>query len=148
GAAGRDRRPAGVRGRARAAGPRPGPARGDGVSESPGGRRRPARGTGRLRRAAALGTVVWVTLGPVLPADAAPSTGPAAAVPRRQPVEQLPVEVTIQQLDPRDVTPQSTIRVVARLRNTGSTPTGPLRYRLQRGALLESRRQLAEADAV
>jgi hypothetical protein len=95
------------------------------------------------------------------PAAAAGSAGPAAladpgdpggtdpTVGRQEP-ENLPVKVTIEQLDPREIKiePNAKVRVTAVLRNTGTTPTGPLRYRLQRGALITTRSDLAATDKV
>jgi Family of unknown function (DUF6049) len=115
---------------------------------SAGGRRRAGRGLGAVAIAAGLG------LGPVaVPALAAPGR-PATATPGQAATatpdagqQPLPVKVTIERLDPRDVRPDTPIKVVAVLHNTGTDPTEPLKIRLQRGALLTSRDELAQADA-
>ena len=54
--------------------------------------------------------------------------------------------VTLETLDPRDVRPDSALRVTAVLRNTGPDPTGPLTLRLRRGAVLDTRGELQAAD--
>ena len=62
------------------------------------------------------------------------------------PGDPLPVTVTLETLDPRDVRPDSALRVTAVLRNTGPDPTGPLTLRLRRGAVLDTRGELQAAD--
>jgi hypothetical protein len=114
------------------------------------------------RPALAAGLTGWILLAAALPAAAAARPRPAgqpattaattAATASRSaaqlpPEEPLPVRVTIEQLVPREVRPGATVEVLATLRNTGQTPTGPLRYRLQRGALITTRSELAAADA-
>ncbi|MEN3360064.1 MAG: hypothetical protein V7637_4046 [Mycobacteriales bacterium] len=116
-------------------------------------------GRGRAVVAAVLAGWTLLAAGPALAAPGV--TGAAAARPVQgdpvdtdptgtpsQPDESLPVKVTIEQLEPREVKPGATVRVVAVLRNTGTTPTGPLKYRLQRGPLITTRSELAAADKV
>jgi hypothetical protein len=97
----------------------------------------------RLRRAAAtaVALVAALTGTPVAAgtASAAPPSGRAAPDP-------LPVSVTVEALEPRDLRPDSTVRVVAVLRNTSASATGPLRVRLERGRVLTTRGELASAD--
>ncbi|HYT10365.1 MAG TPA: DUF6049 family protein, partial [Mycobacteriales bacterium] len=50
-------------------------------------------------------------------------------------------------LEPRDIRPDSTLTVVATLRNPGVEDTGPLRFRLQRGSVLTTRSELDGTDA-
>jgi hypothetical protein len=116
----------------------------------------------RRGRAAVAAVLAGWTLLAAGPALAAPGVaGAAAARPgqsdpvdtdptgtRSEPAESLPVKVIIEQLEPREVKPGATVRVVAVLRNTGTAPTGPLRYRLQRGPLITTRSELAAADKV
>jgi hypothetical protein len=90
---------------------------------------------------AAGGVAAAVQRGAPAPAAVRPgSTQPAD--------EPLPVAVAIRRLEPREIRPDSVLTVLARLTNTGSTDTGPLRVRLQRGALISTRSELAAADAV
>jgi len=75
---------------------------------------------------------------------------PASAAPLRTaaaPGDPLPVTVTLEALDPRDVRPDSALRVTALLRNTGPDATGPVTLRLRRGAVLDTRGELQAADA-
>lgn len=117
----------------------------------------------RLVLAGTLAGWLMLATGPVLtppalaaPAPATGATSDLAAAPvntdptvaRQQPEETLPVKVTIEQLEPREVKPGATVEVTATLRNTGLTATGPLRYRLQRGALISTRSELAATDKV
>ena len=82
--------------------------------------------------AAALGSV---GLGAGLP-------GPALAAPG----DPLPVTVTLERLEPRDLRPDTPIRVTALLRNTGPGDTGPVTVRLRRGQVLDTRGELQAAD--
>jgi Family of unknown function (DUF6049) len=91
----------------------------------------------RVRRIGAA-LVVAVALAAGLPF--AGTAGAAAADPT------APVTVTLQSLEPRDVRPDSTVRVVALLRNTGADATGPLTVRLRRGVVLDTRGELEQAD--
>jgi len=80
-------------------------------------------------------------------AAAASAAGTTATTVRAPPTVALPVTVTIRRLDPREVRADSTITVVATLTNTGPTPIGALRVRLERGALISTRSELAAADS-
>ncbi|HVQ96236.1 MAG TPA: DUF6049 family protein [Mycobacteriales bacterium] len=90
---------------------------------------------------------VQVDPGQGRPVQADPVESDPAAV-RGEPEQPLPVKVTIERLEPREVKPGATIQVQAVLRNTGSTPTGPLKFRLQRGVLISTRSELAGTDKV
>jgi hypothetical protein len=69
-----------------------------------------------------------------------PFAAPAGAAPDAR------VTVTLQGLEPRDVKPDSTVRITAVLRNTSADGTGPLTLRLRRGAVLDTRGELQQAD--
>jgi hypothetical protein len=88
---------------------------------------------------------VGATGGVAVAADRSGPVRPAAQATSAD--EPLPVAVTVRRLEPREIRPDSTITVVATLTNTGSSGTGPLRVRLQRGALISTRSELAAADA-
>ena len=69
-----------------------------------------------------------------------PFAAPAGAAPDAR------VTVTLQGLEPRDVKPDSTVRITAVLRNTSPDATGPLTLRLRRGAVLDTRGELQQAE--
>ncbi len=81
--------------------------------------------------------------GAAAPRAAAPGAGAARAV---APGDPLPVAVTLQTLEPRDVRADSELRVTAVLRNTGADSTGPISVRLRRGFVLDTRGELQAAD--
>ena len=84
---------------------------------------------------------------PPAAAPRAAAAAPAAVPTRNAPGDPLPVSVTLEALEPRDVRADSTLRVVAVLRNTGDTATGPLTVPLQRRAVMTTRGELGLADA-
>lgn len=57
------------------------------------------------------------------------------------------VAVTLESLEPREVRPDSVVTVTAVIRNTSPSATGPLVIRLRRGFVLDTRGDLADADA-
>ncbi|GHE09593.1 DUF6049 family protein [Klenkia taihuensis] len=104
--------------------------------------RRAAGGAGRPATRVLLGvTVLTAVLGalllPVPAAQAAPATGATAAA---------PVAITITTLEPRTVTPGSTVVVGMTLTNDGDDTITDLSVRLQRGDRLTTRDELT-ADA-
>lgn len=89
----------------------------------------------RMRRVGgAVAVAIALVAGLPLTAQAAPA-GPVA-----------PVTVTLQSLEPHDVTADATIRITAVLKNTSAQATGPLRVRLRRGTVLDTRGELQAAD--
>ncbi|CAA9275284.1 MAG: hypothetical protein AVDCRST_MAG41-3195 [uncultured Corynebacteriales bacterium] len=62
------------------------------------------------------------------------------------PGDLLPVTVTLERLEPRDLRPDTPITVTALLRNTGPADTGPVTLRLRRGQVLDTRGELQAAD--
>ncbi|HEY6749653.1 MAG TPA: DUF6049 family protein, partial [Mycobacteriales bacterium] len=93
----------------------------------------------RMRR---FGGAVAVAIALVagLPLTAAPAAAAAPTAPA------APVSVTLETLEPHDVTADSTIRVTAVLKNTSAQSTGPLTVRLRRGSVLDTRGELQAAD--
>ncbi|MCO7222112.1 DUF6049 family protein [Klenkia sp. PcliD-1-E] len=77
--------------------------------------------------------LLGVLLLPGTPAQAAPTSGPAA-----------PVSITVTTLEPRTVRPDSTIVVGVVLTNDGEDTVTDLSMRLQRGERLATREQLAD----
>jgi hypothetical protein len=75
-----------------------------------------------------------------------PVAAPAAARAAGAPGDPLPVSVTLESLEPRDVRADSELRVTAVLRNLSSNATGPVTVRLRRGAVLDTRGELQAAD--
>jgi Family of unknown function (DUF6049) len=107
--------------------------------------RRPRTYGPTARAVVALVVAAGLGLGPAaVPALAAPAQ--PANPPDTDP-QALPVTVSIERLDPRDIRPDTPITVQAVLHNTGTAATEPLKIRLQRGALLTTRDELAKADA-
>jgi hypothetical protein len=94
-----------------------------------------------VRRAAAAAAAVGILLAG-LPVAAPAAAARAAAAPG----DSLPVAVTLEALEPRDVRADSQLRVTALLRNTGADATGPLSVRLRRGLVLDTRGELQAAD--
>lgn len=68
--------------------------------------------------------------------------GTASAAPPRR----MPVTITVQQIDPRTVTPGSTVTVTGTLTNTGRAAIDNLVLRLQSGTVLTSRDALRRND--
>jgi hypothetical protein len=58
----------------------------------------------------------------------------------------LPVTVTLERLEPRDLRPDTPVQITATLRNSGADTTGPLTVRLRRGQVVGTRGQLQAAD--
>jgi hypothetical protein len=79
-----------------------------------------------------------------LPLAAAPAAAAPARAAGTEPA--APVSVTLETLEPHDVQADSAIRVIAVLKNTSAQSTGPLRLRLRRGAVLDTRGELQAAD--
>ena len=75
-----------------------------------------------------------------------PVAAPAAARAAGAPGDPLPVSVTLESLEPRDVRTDSELRVTAVLRNLSSDATGPVTVRLRRGGVLDTRGELQAAD--
>lgn len=69
-----------------------------------------------------------------------PVATPAAAA------EPPVVTVTLESLEPRDVTPDADVTVTATLRNTGPEATGPLTLRMRRGQVISTRGELRAGD--
>lgn len=89
----------------------------------------------RLRRlGAAAAVAVALVAGLPVSAPAAPGDDP------------LPVTVTLEKLEPRDLRPETPITVTATLRNTGADATGSLTVRLRRGSVISTRGELQAAD--
>jgi hypothetical protein len=102
------------------------------------GRRRTTSGP---TRAVCRAAVPLLLLAPAIPATA----GPAAAAPASADAT-APVQVSVDQFEPRSVTPTSTITISGTLTNTGDETITKLALRLQRGQLLTSRDELTAAD--
>ncbi|MCV2491271.1 DUF6049 family protein [Geodermatophilus sp. YIM 151500] len=87
-----------------------------------------------------------------LAASTAPRTPPPGAATRPQPDDDTsdpdrPVRIDVGRLEPRTLTPESTVTVTGTLTNTGDQAISDLAVRLQRGERLTSRAALAiEAD--
>ncbi|HZB48289.1 MAG TPA: DUF6049 family protein, partial [Mycobacteriales bacterium] len=92
------------------------------------------------RTAAAVAAAGFLLAG--LPVAVPAGAARAAAAPG----DPLPVSVTLQTLEPRDVRADSELRVTAVLRNTGADSTGPISVRLRRGFVLDTRGELQAAD--
>jgi Family of unknown function (DUF6049) len=96
-------------------------------------------------RAVAVATAIAGLVAGALPAPAAADRA-ARPVTKAAPGDELPVEITLNQLEPREVRPDSPIAVIATLRNTGDEPTGPLQVGLRRGSRITTRSELAATD--
>ncbi|MFL6129013.1 MAG: DUF6049 family protein [Mycobacteriales bacterium] len=75
-----------------------------------------------------------------------PVAAPAASQVAAAPGDPLPVAVTLAGLEPRDLRPDSELRVTALLHNTGADGTGPVSVRLHRGLVMDTRGELQAAD--
>ena len=82
---------------------------------------------------------------PALPAAAQPGTARPAAAPAG-PDAASPVQVSVDQFEPRSVTPSSVITITGTLTNTGSDTITGISLRLQRGQVLTSRTALTAED--
>ncbi|WP_040338872.1 DUF6049 family protein [Candidatus Blastococcus massiliensis] len=127
---------------------------------------RPAAGRAGGRPAAAIGPVrpgralLRAALLPVLLTMTvlAPPASAAPAVPAVEPAQasapaaddatdpDRPVRIEVSRFEPRTVTPGSEVSVVGTLTNTGSSTVTDLNVRLQRGAVLRTREELADVD--
>lgn len=99
---------------------------------------------------AAVAPLLAATLGVL-----APAAGAAPLAPDRAPVLTVvpgdddatdttrPVQITVGRFEPRTVTPGATVTVTGTLANTGDTAVENLSIRLQRGAVLTTRAELA-----
>lgn len=95
----------------------------------------------RMRRlGGAVAAAIALVAALPLTAAAAPAPGPTSTAPAD------PVSVTLETLEPHDVTADSTITVTAVLTNTSAQSTGPLTVRLRRGSVLDTRGELQAAD--
>jgi hypothetical protein len=82
------------------------------------------------------------------PALAAPPTPVLAAAPADDAIEpDRPVQIDVGRFEPRAVTPGATVTVTGTLTNTGAAPISGLSIRMQRGAVLTTRAELAADGA-
>ncbi|MCW2635308.1 MAG: hypothetical protein JWQ99_1675 [Blastococcus sp.] len=82
------------------------------------------------------------------PALAAPPTPVLAAAPADDAIEpDRPVQIDVGRFEPRAVTPGATVTVTGTLTNTGAAPISGLSIRMQRGAVLTTRSELAADGA-
>lgn len=92
------------------------------------------RVTARLGRPAAGAVTLLLALGPL------------AAPARAAPGDDMPLTITVTQLDPRTVTPDSPITVIGTVTNTADVAITDLVIRLQRGPVLTTRDELRDND--
>ncbi|MGY1843386.1 DUF6049 family protein [Modestobacter sp. SYSU DS0875] len=90
-----------------------------------------------LRRAGVLTGLLAVVGGLLAP--------PAAAAPAAEPATDRPVVVDVDRIEPRTVVPGASVEVSGTLENTSDETWSDLAVRLQRGEVLTSRAELADA---
>jgi hypothetical protein len=92
-------------------------------------------------------TALGLALGvPAAPAVAAPAGIPVLAAPTAEDEaadSERPVRIEVGRFEPRTITPGSLVTVTGTLTNTGPTPITDLSLRLQRGAVITTRAELA-----
>ncbi|MGY1855641.1 DUF6049 family protein [Modestobacter sp. SYSU DS0290] len=98
-----------------------------------------------LRRAGARAGVVTGLLGVLGGLLAPPAVAAPAADPATDPATERPVVVDVDRIEPRTVVPGAAVEVSGTLENTGEETWSDLTVRLQRGEVLTSRAELAEA---
>ncbi|MBN1095443.1 hypothetical protein JKP76_04995 [Blastococcus sp. TML/C7B] len=114
---------------------------------------RPGARRGALLRAALLPVLLSTVCALAPPASAAPAPATAPPVLAAAPSDDddsdpdRPIRVDVKGFEPRTVTPGSLVTVRGFLTNTGTTPIEGVTIRLQRGDVLLSRADLADADA-
>ena len=85
--------------------------------------------------------------GLLAPAGLVPPPAAATGAPVPEGAADDLVRVDVSRLEPRTVTPGSTVTVSGTLTNTGAEPVGDVEVRLQRGEVMTTRAELVAADA-
>jgi hypothetical protein len=93
--------------------------------------------------AAAFGVMAPVVLAPLAPASAAPPVVGQAPADDDASDPDRPVQIQVGRFEPRTLTPGATVTVTGTLVNTGVASITDLSIRLQRGAVLTTRAELA-----